>query len=151
MAQTNRKPRTAGRAGKQRGDAYERELASHINKHLFGGQQVCQRAPLSGGGHITPLAGGSDLIGLPEIFVEAKRYQKPSPYRFIEQAEDNLTKRQSPDAPVTMTRKDRLPTGQSLVTMRLDDWLKLYEAYLRQTGAYPPQSDEDQDAPQIQA
>lgn len=115
-----------------KGSVYERELAKHL-KDVLGID--CFRAPLSGGGrtfgrHIGISAGSADLEGTPHIWVEAKRTECFRPHEAIAQAELGISARNSTELPVVITRRNRMTTGQSLVVMRLDDWLKLYKSYI---------------------
>lgn len=131
-----------GRGPKQRGDRYERELAAAFNDHLFGGRPVVQRAALSGGGRIAqhmgqpggPMPGGADLTGTPDLFVEAKRTERLNIRDALRQAEKNIQTTGAPDKGVVITRKDREATLDSIVAMRLADFLVMYEAYLRHEG-----------------
>ena len=123
----------SGRGCKDKGSAYERELANHLNQNLFGAECV-YRAPLSGGGSVNSAAGGADLIGTPGIFVEAKRVERLNVREALSQATRNVTTRRSPDFPTVITRKNFEGTGDSLVVMRLDDWMELYGAWLREHG-----------------
>lgn len=115
---------------KRKGDNYERELASYINGKT-GTKSF--RAPLSGGGHVG-LSGGADLLGVPSLFIEAKRVERLNFHDAMRQAEGNVAKTSSPDTPIVINRKNRMPTGQSLCLLRLDDFLKFYSAYLKQEG-----------------
>jgi Holliday junction resolvase len=123
---------------KSKGDNYEREISAYINEHT--GLQSF-RAPLSGGGkqfsvgNIT--AGSADIVGTPAIWPECKRTERFTPYEAIAQAERGIAARNSTEMPVVFTRRNRVPTGQSLVVMRLDDWLKFYKAYLNRTTDSP--------------
>jgi hypothetical protein len=115
---------------KRKGDKFERELALYLNVKLG---IAAFRAPLSGGGSITPI-GGSDLLGTPGIFVEAKRVEKFAPHLAMSQAVRNKAATKSPDLPVVVTRRNLQAIGESLVVMRLDDWLNLYGDHLCQNG-----------------
>lgn len=123
-------------ASKAKGDKYEREIAAHINALVFQGEPVASRAPLSGGGRTFQGAGESDLEGTPHLHVEAKRTERFQPWEAMRQAEASISARRSSDIPVVITRRNRTPTGQSLVCLRLDDFLKLYASHLSATG-YP--------------
>ena len=116
---------------KQKGDNYERELASYINKHTG---LDSTRAPLSGGGAIGVLSGGADLLGVPGLFIEAKRVERLNFHDAMRQAERNRESRETDDIPVVINRKNRMPTGDSLCLLRLDDLLTFYKAYLKQEG-----------------
>ena len=115
---------------KTKGDNYERELAAYINEKT-GIESF--RAPLSGGGNVG-MSGGADLLGVPELFVEAKRVERLNFHDALRQAERNIDKTRSPDAPIVINRKNRMATGDSLCLLRLDDFLKFYKAYLKQQG-----------------
>jgi hypothetical protein len=121
-----------GKAPKRRGDIYERELAKYLNDTVFNGRVVVSRAPLSGGGASFFSGGASDLLGLPHVWPEAKRTEKFSPYAAMAQAERGIAGRNCPDMPAVFTRRDHIPTSDSLVVMRLSDWTRLYAAYLAQ-------------------
>ena len=126
---------------KTKGDNYERELAAYINEKT-GIESF--RAPLSGGGHVG-MSGGADLLGVPELFVEAKRVERLNFHDALRQAERNIDKTRSPDAPIVINRKNRMPTGDSLCLLRLDDFLKFYKAYLKQQGFIDNPDDQPRD------
>lgn len=121
---------SGGRGHKQKGDKYERELAAHINEKT--GLRSF-RAPLSGGGNVG-MAGGADILGTPELFIEAKRVERLNFHEALRQAETNISKTKSESCPVVINRKSRMKTGDSLVLLRLDDFLRFYLAYLRHEG-----------------
>lgn len=119
-----------GRGSKAKGDKYERELSAHINEKT--GLESF-RAPLSGGGKVG-MSGGADILGTPELFIEAKRVERLNFHDAMRQAEMNVKKTRSQSAPIVINRKSRMATGESLCLMRLDDFLKFYVAYLRLEG-----------------
>ena len=119
-----------GRGMKAKGDKYERELAAYINEHT--GLQSF-RAPLSGGGHVN-MVGGADLLGTPDLFVEAKRVERLNFHDALRQAETNIDKTRSDSSALVINRKSRMKTGESLCLIRLDDFLKYYLAYLQREG-----------------
>lgn len=116
--------RKTGRYSKNRGSSYERELAEYIGKST--GLNV-RRALLSGGGRND---GGADLDGTPMIHVEAKRTNRLQPYAAMQQAEESIARSKTSVVPVVISRMDRIETGDSLVVMRLDDWLEFYKSTL---------------------
>lgn len=113
----------------RKGNSYEVELAEYLTKSL---EINVTRTPLSGGGFNDVQM--ADLVGTPDIWVEAKRTQRANVYGAMEQAERGIEARNCPDSPVVITRKDHVHTRDSLVVMRLDDWVDLYRAYLTLTG-----------------
>ena len=99
--------RLTGKSLKRKGDTFERDLARWFNIKLFGGTERVTRAPLSGGGYTSLNSGGADLIGLPLVFVEAKRTEKLNIREALRQAIGNVFKRQTPDVPVDITRRSQ--------------------------------------------
>lgn len=105
---------------------YERELAAYFNACLLLDPPV-KRALLSGGGVAT---GGADLVNTPFIHVEAKRTERFQPYKAMEQAEEAIKKSGEEDImPVVINRKNGVKIQDSLVVMRLEDWINLYFTY----------------------
>lgn len=123
-----------GRGMKEKGAVYEREIAAHLNAQVYDGKEQAFRAPLSGGGVVNLEAGGADLLGTPGLFIEAKRVEKLSFREAMAQAEGNVGKRNTEDKPIVITRRNREATGQSVVIMRLDDFLPFYRAWLEREG-----------------
>ena len=119
---------------KRKGDGYERELAKWLDRRLFGGEGKVTRAPLSGGGSYITGGGRADLIGTPDLWVEAKRTEKFQPYQAMQQAETGIHKSDTPEMPVVMQRPNNMKTQDSLVVMRLNDFAFIYEGYLMQYG-----------------
>jgi len=116
---------------KRKGDGYERELADYFNSNCG---LSCYRTPLSGGGRVglTPTA---DLTGTPQMFVEAKRVEKLNFHAALAQAEANRTRSNlEEEITVVINRRSRMKTGESLCLLRLDDLLRLYNAYLKAEG-----------------
>ena len=122
--------RLSPRGSKAKGDKYERELAEYLNEALYGGEPKIFRAPLSGGGRSTFGGGSADLTGTPFVWVEAKRTEKFAPYAAMEQAERGITGKKSRDIPVVVSRRNQMSTGDSLVVMRMQDWVDMYQSYL---------------------
>lgn len=130
-------PRLKSPAAK--GNLYEREIAAYFNDKLG---LSARRAPLSGGGASFGAPGSgvgtADLMGVPGIHVEAKFVQRLAVWDAIDQAERSVKQHKSPELPTVITRRNRVETGQSLVVMRLEDWIKLYASHLReQYGTRP--------------
>jgi len=119
---------------KRKGDGYERELAKWLDKRLFGSSGKISRAPLSGGGSYMTGGGRADLIGVPDLWIEAKRTERFVPYAAMQQAETGIHKSDTPEMPVVVQRRNGMKTGDSLVVMRLHDFAFIYEGYLNQYG-----------------
>ena len=69
--------------------------------------------------------GQADVIGLPRIHCEVKRVEKLNIYNAIDQAKRDA---KNGDFPTVFHRKNRC---NWLVTMELDDFMKLYEGYIK--------------------
>lgn len=119
---------------KRKGDGYERELAKWLDARLFGSQGKITRAPLSGGGSYITGGGRADLIGTPDLWIEAKRTERFVPYAAMAQAETGIHKSDTPEMPVVIQRRNQMKTQDSLVVMRLNDFAFIYEGYLNQYG-----------------
>lgn len=121
------------RSAKSKGSNYERDLAAYFNKKL-GITPPVKRALLSGGGVAT---GGADLINTPGIHVEAKRTERFQPYKAMEQAEDAIEKGNECGVfPVVINRKNHVKLEDSLVCMRLSDWMEMYEGFSFYRGMF---------------
>lgn len=103
---------------RQKGARGERELANVLKgygyKESRRGQQYCGSN------------GDADVVGLTGIHIECKRVEKLNLEKAMEQAEHD---RREGEKPVVFHRKDRKPW---LVTMKLEDWMELFQAYEKQ-------------------
>lgn len=119
------KRRLTPRGSKAKGSDYEREVAAYLNEKL--GLRT-RRALLSGGGRND---GGADLDGMPFYHLELKRTETFAPYAAMKQAEEAISKAPHKRQPVVINRRNRMTTGESLVVMRLDDWMELLSLRLK--------------------
>lgn len=97
---------------REKGVAGERELANILKDYGYDtrrGQQFCGAN------------GDADVVGLPGIHIECKRVERLNFYAAMEQSERDS---REGEVPVVMHRKNR---QDWLVTMRLSDWLEMYE------------------------
>lgn len=101
-----------GKSSQRKGAAGERELAALLSAAGY----ECQR-----GGSLT-FGEIPDVLGLPGIHVEVKRVEKLNVGEAMEQAIRD-SDRMLDGMPALFHRRNRKPW---LVTMRLEDWLKLY-------------------------
>lgn len=103
----------SGRSSQRKGSEGERELAAILQQHGYD----CTR-----GGSLT-FGNVADITGLPGIHIEVKRVEKLNVVEAMEQAIAD-SERMLDGAPALFHRRNRKPW---LVTMRLDDWLRIYE------------------------
>lgn len=100
---------------KQKGARGERELSSKLKEYGYKtrrGQQYCGAN------------GDADVVGLPGIHIECKRVERLNIYDAISQAKAD---KKENELGVVFHRKDR---SEWLVTMTLDEWMKLYKGEL---------------------
>lgn len=96
---------------KRKGAQGERELSSKLKEYGYNtrrGQQYCGAN------------GDADVVGLPGIHIECKRVQKLNLYDAMSQAKADAKEN---ELPTVFHRKDR---SEWLVTMTLEDWMKIY-------------------------
>lgn len=101
-----------GGRSQRKGAAGERELAAIIQEHGYS----CTRGGSLSFGE-TP-----DLTGLPGVHIEVKRVERLNVQEAMEQSIRDAERMQD-GIPALFHRRNRKPW---LVTMRLDDWLRLY-------------------------
>ena len=97
---------------KQKGARGERELSSKLKEYGYKtrrGQQYCGAN------------GDADVVGLPGIHIECKRVERLNIYDAISQAKADAKEN---ELPTVFHRKDR---SEWLVTMTLEDWMKIYK------------------------
>lgn len=103
---------------RQKGKRFELALA-HIFQE-YGFEDARRGQQFSG------INGDADVVGLPFIHVEAKNVQKLNLRDAMAQSERDA---RADEMPVVMHKKDRKPI---LVTMNLDDWMRLYISWLKE-------------------
>lgn len=107
-----------GRGARTKGANFERELAKYFNANLDG--MKAQRG-------LGQCRGGGEEIADVEIeliHIEAKRHKRCLIKSALDQAINDCQNKDK--LPVAITKDDRKPI---LVTMLLDDWIKLFKAY----------------------
>ena len=101
-----------GKSSQRKGAAGERELAAMLSAAGY----ECQRGGSLSFGEIP------DVLGLPGIHIECKRVERLNVGEAMEQAIRD-SDRMMDGMPALFHRRNRKPW---LVTMRMEDWLKLY-------------------------
>lgn len=102
-----------GSRSQRKGADGERELATILQQHGYD----CNR-----GGSLT-FGEVADITGLPGIHIEVKRVEKLNVVEAMEQSIRD-SERMQDGVPTLFHRRNRKPW---LVTMRLADWLNLYQ------------------------
>lgn len=101
---------------KQKGKRGELELARKLREYGYKSRRTAQYNGKAEEGE-------ADLVGLPGIHIECKRVEKLNVYDAVDQAKRDV----SPDEiPAVFHRKNNC---EWLVTMPLDDWIKLYREW----------------------
>ena len=115
---------------KNKGDTYERELASYFNLHVPAINNSASRRMLSGGGRFEGLA---DLVGVrigrTEFHVEAKRVEKLNFWHAMDQA----IKNSGHEVSACINRRNKVKTEDSLCTLRLKDLIILINDSLQES------------------
>ena len=112
-----------GKKSRDKGADYEREVVRDLKELGYDCQRTAQHCgkPTKASG----AADNSDVVGLPGIHIECKRYaNRGFDYNWLEQAMRDCGE----NLPAVFHRIDRKET---VVTMSLRDWEKLYAAYLK--------------------
>ena len=99
---------------RQKGKAGELELAHKLKEYGYDAKRSVQ---------YNGKDGQADVLGLPHIHIECKRVERLNMYDAMEQAKRDA---KNGDAPTVFHRKNR---SNWLVTMELDDFMKLYKAF----------------------
>ena len=102
---------------KQKGNRYERELAKEFRSYGFtNARRGVQYSGKQGE--------ADDVVGLPHIHIEAKHVERLDLYGAMEQA---IRDANEDEMPCVFHRRNRTKT---MVTMRLEDWMILYQGWL---------------------
>lgn len=102
---------------KQKGNRFERLLASKLRD--YGYKEARRTAQYCGN-----TGDAADVIGLPNIHIEAKHCERMSLYEWIAQAKRDAGS--SGKLPAVFHKKNN---AEILVTMELDDFMKIYSEY----------------------
>jgi len=97
---------------RQKGASGERELANRLKGYGFG----CRRGQQYSGAN-----GDDDVVGLPGIHIECKRVERLNLYGAMGQSARDAGQGETP---AVFHRKNR---EGWLVTMKLEDWIRMYE------------------------
>ena len=101
---------------KNKGSVGERELANKLKEYGYSTERSVQYNGKNG---------QADVIGLPHIWAEVKRVEKLNIYNAIDQAKRDA---KNGDMPTVFHRKNRC---NWLVTMELDEFMKIYDGYIK--------------------
>lgn len=111
-----------GKMSRDKGKRYERELAHRFREYGYiEAHRTSQYCGNSGD--------ASDVVGLPGIHIEAKHQEKIKIYDWMDQAIHDSKK--TGNKPVVFFRKNN---AETLVCMRLPDWMDLYKAWNKNSG-----------------
>ena len=99
---------------REKGKRGERELAHELEKYGFNTRRGQQYSGANG---------DADVIGLMGVHIECKRVEK---LNLTDAVEQSVRDAREGEFPTVMHRKNR---EEWLVTMRLEDWIKLYEGW----------------------
>lgn len=116
-----------GKKSKTKGKSYEREVANDLK--AFGYTDCHRTSQFCGKPTGKDGEDASDVVGLPGIHIECKHYAtKQFDYAWLDQAIRDSEG--TGNLPTVFHRVDRRKT---VVTMRMEDFLAMYEAYNKKT------------------
>jgi len=118
-----------GRASVTRGKVFEREIAAFFEESI--GIPV-RRSVLTT--QMFSKVGNSDLVGAPGLAIECKRVEALNFRTALAQAQRNANR---DEIAVVINRRDREKTGDSVVAMRLEDFMRLYRAAMMYEDRIP--------------
>lgn len=104
---------------KQKGARFERQLAGLFRD--YGYTKARRTAQYCGN-----TGDASDVVGLPGIHVEAKHQERLQLYDWMDQAKRDAKAGGAGLLPAVFSKKN---SHSILVTMELDDWMKIYREY----------------------
>jgi len=103
---------------KQKGARFERLLASRFREYGYEARRTAQYCGKTGD--------ASDVIGLPGIHIEAKHQETMCLYKWMSQAKRDAEAGGENRIPAVFHKKNN---ADILVTMTLDDFMKIYNEY----------------------
>ena len=118
---------------KRKGDEWERNLADWFTKKL--GISV-MRSLYTSDPMVRKGKGNSDLIGTPQLAVEAKRTETFEVHKMMAQARRNAGKN---EMPCVIHRRSRQSIEDAHVVMRLDDFTRIYRDWCEKEGYCKPE------------
>jgi Holliday junction resolvase len=111
-----------GKASRDKGKRGEREFAAFCRDHGYDeARRTSQYCGQTGD--------ASDCVGLPGIHIEVKRVEKLNLLDAVEQAKHDS---QGDNMPIVAHRRNNC---EWLITMRAEDWFKLYQAWEAESRA----------------
>lgn len=105
---------------KDKGARFERCLADYFKSKGYNAHRTAQYCGNTGE--------AADIVGLLGIHVEAKHQETMRLYEWMQQAIHDAEASGKNVMPVVFHKKNR---AEVLVTMRLDEWMRLYDEWLK--------------------
>lgn len=103
---------------KQKGARYEREIASKLREFGYEARRTAQFCGNTGD--------ASDVVGLDGIHIECKHCEQFHIYNWMAQAIHDSGENKKGNLPAVFFRKNN---AETLVTMRLEDWIQLFREW----------------------
>lgn len=107
-----------GKMSREKGKRFEREVAAKFREY---GYEAARSAQYCGKTGDAP-----DVIGAPFLHIEAKHQEQMRLYDWLDQAKRDCEADGKGNIPVVIHRQNHKET---LVSMRFDDFMKLYVSY----------------------
>lgn len=126
MTDKPKKKRVSGKGARDKGLNFERELIAFLSSNL--GIQLARG--VAGAQAFDKAKGSTDIFGMPHLAVEAKRTETFNMRQFMEQT----TRNAGVDIPLIVHRYSRQSMEDSNVVLSLENFLRIYRAYLIHEG-----------------
>lgn len=128
-----------GKMSREKGKRFEREIANYLKERGYDARRSAQFCGKTGD--------AADVVGIPGVHIEAKHVEAMRLYDWIDQAVRDSEAGQD-GLPCVFHKKNN---AEVLVTMRLKDWIKLYEkGYGDERRIHPAREDDGTDSKAIQ-
>ena len=123
-AKTKKTPQQIGRASKQKGARFELEVAHYLQDHGFPGTHRTAQ-------HCGKTGDAGDVDGVPHLHIECKHVEKLNLYNAYHQSVRDNNAKNAGDIPVVIHKKNR---EETLITLSLDDFIKIFSTYINKEG-----------------
>lgn len=107
-----------GRMSREKGKRFEREAVKLFNEHGYDAHRTSQFKGKTGE--------AGDIEGVPGIHIECKHQERMNLYQWMDQSINDASAKYKGKLPVVIHKANNKPV---LVTMRFEDWIKLYREY----------------------
>ena len=107
-----------GKMSRDKGKRFEREVAQLFKEHGYDAHRTAQFKGKTGA--------AGDVEGVSRIHIECKHQERMNLYDWMQQSVNDASAEDKGNLPVVIHKANNKPV---LVTMRFEDWIKIYTSY----------------------